>query len=217
MTTVDETGAGSIDRRLTARDHEGRAAHVATVSRTYPTTPEDLWQAVTTADRIRRWFVPVTGDLRLGGRYQLEGNAAGEVTACDAPRSFAATWEFGGNVSWIDVRIEAAGDGATFTLEHTAAIPDGPDEFWQTYGPGAVGVGWDLGLLGLSLHLAHPEAERALEDEAAWATSPEGRAFITASSTAWAESNIAFGTPREAAVAAAERTTLFYTGTPSQD
>jgi hypothetical protein len=23
----------------------------------------------------RRWFLPVTGDLRVGGRFQLEGNA----------------------------------------------------------------------------------------------------------------------------------------------
>ena len=30
-------------------------------------------------ERIPRWFLPVSGDLRLGGRYQLEGNAGGEV------------------------------------------------------------------------------------------------------------------------------------------
>lgn len=212
MSSIDETEAHTIDRALTGGEHEGQPTHVATVARTYPTTPGDLWDAVTTADRIGRWLTPISGDLRLGGRYQLEGNAAGKITACDPPRSFAATWEFGGGISWIAVRIEEAEGGAQVTLEHTAAIPDEPDEFWDTYGPGAVGVGWDLGLLGLSLHLARPEAPRPIEDEAVWATSPEGKAFITASSAAWAQANVAFGTPREAARAAEERTTQFYTG-----
>ena len=33
-------------------------------------------------------------------------------------------------------------------LEHTAVVPE---ERWDQYGPGAVGVGWDQGLLGLAL------------------------------------------------------------------
>jgi hypothetical protein len=39
----------------------------------YPASQSDLWDAVTNADRIPRWFLPVSGDLRLGGHYQLEG------------------------------------------------------------------------------------------------------------------------------------------------
>ncbi|MGW6173304.1 SRPBCC family protein [Arthrobacter sp. NPDC055138] len=212
MSTIDETTAAATDRHLAIEDRDGTRAYIATISRTYPTTTVDLWDAVTTPERIRRWFTPVTGDLRLGGRYQLEGNASGEVTACDAPRSFAATWEFGGGISWIAVRVDEAEGGAKFTLEHTAHATEGSTEFWDTYGPGATGVGWDLGMLGLALHLEKPEAQRSIEDEEAWAGSAEGRAFIKAASAAWGETSMAVGTPREAALAAAERTTRFYTG-----
>ena len=41
-------------------------------------------------------------------------------------------------------------ESTTLVLEHTAIVPD---EMWAQFGPGAVGVGWDGGLLGLSLHL----------------------------------------------------------------
>jgi hypothetical protein len=36
--------------------------------------------------------MPISGDLRVGGRYRLEGNASGTIERWDPPRSFAATW-----------------------------------------------------------------------------------------------------------------------------
>ena len=66
---------GAITREVSARDHDGKPARTVIVSRNYDTTPADLWEAVTTADRIPRWLMPISGDLRLGGRYQLHGNA----------------------------------------------------------------------------------------------------------------------------------------------
>ena len=45
------------------------------LERTYETTIVDLWDAITSAERIPRRFLPISGDLRLGGRYQLEGHA----------------------------------------------------------------------------------------------------------------------------------------------
>jgi uncharacterized protein YndB with AHSA1/START domain len=200
-------------RQLGTVERDGREARVATLSQTYPTTPDDLWDAVTTAERIARWFAPVTGDLRVGGRFQVEDNAAGTVRTCDAPREFTATWEYGGEVSWLAVRVRAEGEGeARLELEHTAVVAD---EWWDQFGPGATGVGWDLGLHGLSLHLANPDAEQPL-DENAWVTSEEGRAFVTGSSEAWARASVAAGTPAEVATAAALRTTAFYTGAPTQ-
>ena len=29
---------------------------------------------------------PISGDLRLGGRYQLQGNAGGEILVCEPPQ-----------------------------------------------------------------------------------------------------------------------------------
>ena len=64
-----------------------------------------------------------------------------------------------------------------------------PEEAWAEYGPGAVGVGWDQGLLGLSLHLRGG----SVEDPMAWQLSTEGREFATRSSEAWGEANRAAG------------------------
>ena len=53
--------------------------------RVFPAPVEDVWDACTTAERIGRWLMPVSGELRLGGRYQLHGNAGGEVLRCEPP------------------------------------------------------------------------------------------------------------------------------------
>ncbi|WP_309132162.1 SRPBCC family protein [Brevibacterium sp.] len=141
MTTPNDPQAAAIDRTLTDGKREGSPTRVATVSRSYPTSPQDLWDAVTDPDRIGRWFTSVTGDLSLGGHYQLKDNAAGTITVCDPPRSFSATWEFGGGISWIMVTVEPEGADARLTIEHSSPVSAEADGFWDTYGPGAVGVG----------------------------------------------------------------------------
>ena len=114
--------------------------------RRYAGTIDEVWDALTNAERIPRWFLPVSGDLRLGGRYQFEGNAGGEITACDPPRMLAVTWEMQADqVSWLTVRLAPAGDRTELELEHVAHVDDA---FWDQFGPGAVGVGWDMGLMG---------------------------------------------------------------------
>lgn len=40
--------------------------------RDYDAPIEELWDALTDPERISRWFLPVSGDYRVGGRYQLE-------------------------------------------------------------------------------------------------------------------------------------------------
>ena len=51
-----------------------------------------------------------------------------------------------------------------------------------------------------------------MPDEAALATSPDGKAFIAGSSEGWAQAAVAAGMDPDAARAAARRTTAFYTG-----
>ena len=99
--------AGNVARAVADREVQGRPAKVVVLAQTYPTDQTDLWDAVTNAERLPRWFAPVTGELREGGRYQVQGNAGGTVTRCDAPKAFDATWEWEGSVSWIEVRPEA--------------------------------------------------------------------------------------------------------------
>jgi uncharacterized protein YndB with AHSA1/START domain len=196
-------------REVGSRTLEAGEARVSTISRVYDAGIEDLWDACTNPERIPRWFLPVSGDLRPGGRYQLEGNAGGTIERCDPPHGFAATWEYGGDVSWIEVRLRPEGERRTrFELEHVAHVSD---DRWAEFGPGATGVGWDLGLTGLWLHLGSGQPVDPREF-AAWSESDEGREFITRSSEAWRDASIAAGTDPAAADAAAARTTAFYTG-----
>ena len=196
----------AVERSVSSLERDGMPACGVTLSRCYATSAEDLWDAVTNAERIPRWFLPVSGNLVRGGRYQLEGNAGGMITACERLSHFALTWEFGENVSWVEVRFFA--DEAShirLKLTHTSLL----SKHWTEYGPGAVGVGWELGLMGLAIHIAQPNEPKP--DEAAFATSPDGKAFITGSSERWGHASVAAGTEPEAAHAAARRTTAFYT------
>ena len=92
-------------------------------------------------------------------------------------------------------------------LEHTAVVPD---DRWAEYGPGAVGVGWDHGLLGLSLHLGGG----SVGDPMAWQLSHEGREFATQSSLAWGVANEAAGADPAATARAVANTTAFYAPEP---
>lgn len=209
ITTISAGQLDDVERRLSVSEEGGRSTVVATMSQVYDTTVEDLWDALTSKERLPRWFAPVSGDLRLGGRYQIEGNAGGTIEECEPPSGFNITWEFGGGISWVGVRVAPEGDGARFTLEHTAK-EDMPNEFWDTYGPGATGVGWDLMFLGLALHLTTGASRPAEGSE--WEQSDSAREFITDASRRWADASVAAGTPEDKARAAERQTTAFYTG-----
>ncbi len=192
---------------------EGRTVRVR---RNYDAPIEDVWDALTNPARIGRWFLPISGDLRLGGRYQFEGNAGGEIVACERPERLLVTWVYGesgdpADVSDVEVRLTSAGQESTvFELAHTAVVPD---EMWEQFGPGAVGVGWDGGLLGLSLHLRGGEA--AIGDREAWPFTEEGREFYRLASEAWGAANRAAGAPEDVVSHNVAATTAFYTTDPT--
>lgn len=199
----------ATSREVISRSKDGKTLRSVVLSRDYATDMADLWDAVTNIDRIPRWFLPITGELKLGGRYQFQGNAGGEVLECDPISHFYITWEFGGGVTWVDVRLSEVAGGTRLVLEHMADSID--DEMWKQFGPGAVGIGWEGGLFGLYRHLAGG-APMTPEEGMAWMLSDEGKAFTRASSEAWIQASIAFGTPEEEARAAGARTTAAYTG-----
>ncbi len=208
MTIDVERHLGGAQRSVTALERDGKPARAVTLTRTYDTDIADLWEAISSVERLPRWFLPVEGDLRPGGRYQLKGNAGGTITRCEPPALLALTWEMFGDVSWVNVELEKKSDNRTrLILTHTAHVSD----HWTQFGPGAAGVGWELGLMGLALHLADPQA---VFDEAEFSTSPQARAFITGSSHAWGEAAIASGEDPGSARRAALATESFYTGLP---
>jgi uncharacterized protein YndB with AHSA1/START domain len=116
---------------------------------------EDVWDAITNAERINRWFLPVSGELRLGGRYQLEGNASGEILRCEPPTMLRVSWIYEDNYSELEVRLRSIGGGATVVeIEHLMRIEDLTGAGMSlSEGLVAAGAGWDLVLDGLGKYL----------------------------------------------------------------
>ncbi len=202
----------AVSRTVGDRVLAAGEARVVRLAQTYRATVDEVWDACTKPERISRWFLPVTGDLRVGGRYALQGNAEGQINTCDAPDGFTATWEFGGDVSWIEVRLSSLGEDSTrFELEHIAHVDDAR---WAEFGPGAVGLGWDGALMGLANHL---QTGASVDQQAAmdWMMSAEGIKMFTLGSQKWMEAQIAAGADAQAAQEAAARTLTAYTGTPA--
>jgi uncharacterized protein YndB with AHSA1/START domain len=184
------------------------AGHVVELRRVYDAPIEEVWDACTDPTKLSRWCMPITGDLRLGGSYQFEGNAGGDITECAPPRRLAVTWEFADDVSLVSVDFDpVAGGGTEVLLRH--AVTD--NDHWATYGPGATGVGWDLTFLGLARFL---RGDRSVADPHVHATSPEAQAFMRRSAREWGDAHTASGVPAATAREAADRTSAAYAPDP---
>ena len=133
----DMNAFGAEFREVGGRMRDGKPTRVVRASRKYPSDQADLWDALTNGDRIPRWFLPISGDLRPGGRYQLDGNAGGTIERCDAPEALDVTWEFERNVSWVFVRLSYEADRSFLTLEHEMLKDEEGEAHWAQYGPGA--------------------------------------------------------------------------------
>ncbi len=207
-----EQQLGEIERQIVSSAWGGKAARTIVAQRSYPTQIEDLWDAIVTPDRLRRWFLPVNGELSEGGTYQLEGNAGGRIIRCEAPHSLAVTWEMHGDVGWVDVTLEEINEQSTrLTLEHMGLESETFLDFWKQFGPGSMGVGWDLTLTSLAEHLIN-ESDTFMSDQTAWIQTGAGRNFLQSSSDRWAVADIAFGTDSKAAHDSGTRSMNFYAG-----
>ncbi|WP_373356370.1 SRPBCC domain-containing protein [Pseudoroseicyclus sp. CXY001] len=198
---------GDVERSVNTLEIDGKAAGAVVLSRRFGTSAGDLWEVLTDPERIPRWFAPVSGELKEGGRFQVEGNAGGQILTCTPPRKLELTWEMQGDVSWVTLELEEVSSEETaFTLVHTAHV----SPFWDQFGPGAVGVGWDGALLGLALHVAEPEAEKP--DAMTFHETPEGRAFLEGAAARWGTADEAAGASPEDANRRAAATRAFYLG-----
>lgn len=198
----------TVQRRVAEGQVPAGPAKVVVLSRRYDAPVEEVWDALTDPERLSRWFLPVSGELRLGGRYQFEGNAGGVVRECEEPTRLVVTWEMGepgpADTSLVEVRLVADDGGTRLDLEHRAQMPP---EMWDQFGPGAVGVGWDGALLGLALHLAGERMDGTQDEIAA---DPAVREFNTAAARQWGLAHRASGADAATADAGAEATTAFY-------
>jgi uncharacterized protein YndB with AHSA1/START domain len=189
----------AIQRQVSRRAADGSEEVSVLLTRRYDAAIEDVWDAITDPDRIKRWMMPISGDLRVGGKFQLEGNAGGEILQCEPPRRLKLT--FGGETSIVEVRLAADGDErTTLELEHTVPI--------EMAGGGAgalyVGPGWDGALMGLGLFLRG----EAVDDPVKAANSPEVQQFSKGSIEAWASEVERSGTATADELAAAKEVSL---------
>lgn len=189
----------AIHREVGKRPVNGSEVIGVLLRRSYPAPIDDVWDAVTDPDRVKRWFLPLSGDLRTGGSFQLEGNAAGDILECAPPRLLKVT--FGGPTSLVELRLSPDGDNDTvFELEHTVPI--------EMAGSGAgalyVGPGWDGALMALDLFL-HGEVAA---DPVAAANSLEALAFSEQSVHAWTAVVEFSGTATTDEIAAATEASL---------
>ena len=103
-------------------------------------TPEKVWQALTTAEFSRKYFsgFAIEADLKVGGAFVARApdgsvHISGEVIECDPPRRLTITW----NVNWPDLveklgvtlvtyEIEPSGESVKLTLiqAHDRPISD---------------------------------------------------------------------------------------------
>ncbi len=174
------------------------ATVVVTVSRRLAAPVEDVWSALTEPDRVRRWFLPLTGDLRAGGTYQLEGNASGDIVSCEPPAHLVIT--FGGASSVVDLRLSADARQSLLEFDHSVTV----EMAGSTAGALYVGPGWDGALVALSQYLEGSLAE----DPTVTAESPESQAFSAESIDAWAAIIQASGTTDADAIAVARKAAL---------
>jgi uncharacterized protein YndB with AHSA1/START domain len=190
-------------------------AYTIEVRRRFDAQVDDVWDAITSPERLSRWLKPITGDLQVGGTFEFDGGEHGDILRCEPPRLLRVSWLFGPDAdAWpgtseVQVRLTPGPTGDTeFELVHAAAVGE---PMFPTYGPGAGGVGWDLHILALARFLADDEP---LEHEE-FQTSPAGREFSQRSAAAWGEAHLAAcGEPGQVA-AAVEATTQFYAPTPT--
>ncbi|MEU5655917.1 SRPBCC family protein [Streptomyces sp. NPDC047737] len=199
-----------VHRQVGTRHVASDEAGTVLLRRTFDAAAPDVWDALTSPERIARWFLPVTGEFRAGGRYQLEGNAGGEILECVPRERLRVSWLFGPDPGFSEVEVRLApanGGGTVFELEHASVLPE---EFRSQYGPGAVGIGWDLALLGLGWHLTG--GGLSPEDAVEWQNSPEAKAFVARSGEEWGRAFAASGADPEIVTATTVATIAFYTG-----
>lgn len=112
------------------------------LSRTLPGPVDRVWQAFTDPGALASWFWPerfattAEVDLRVGGRYRIDGpgagmSVAGEYVAVEPPRRLVFTWRWAGEPeeTLVTVELTPAGAGTDLVLVHERFADDaGRDE-----------------------------------------------------------------------------------------
>ena len=134
---------------------EADGSGVVRVESRYDTTPEDLWEALTSPGRVARWLGEVSGDLRPGGTFSATWTSTwtgtGLVEVCEPPRRLRARMsedEEGASEVVVEATLTPQDDGVLLVVEERG-LPLGNLP--------AYGAGWQVHLEDLGHHLAGTE------------------------------------------------------------
>lgn len=170
-----------IDIGWTSREVTRDDETVAVVlRRDFPSPVDDVWDALTDPERLKRWFFPVSGDLRPGGTFATEGGAGGTILTCEKPLLKVT---YGDETSIVTVTLTAKDDATTLELTHSVPVAmaqSGAGALW-------VGPGWDEAFLALELFVTGEEVRGPATPKYGQATVAAWVAAIEASGTATAE------------------------------
>ena len=120
-----------------------RLGHAVRMERTFAATAEDVFDAWTSPEVMRRWFHPAPDwetpeaevDLRVGGRVRVvmrkpdgtEAEADGEFTLIDRPHRLGMTWTFDdepSNEQLIELSFSESEGSTTVLLVNTGISTD---------------------------------------------------------------------------------------------
>jgi uncharacterized protein YndB with AHSA1/START domain len=177
-----------------------------TVTRLFDISSDSLWNASTRANELTRWFLPISGTLYEGGRYEIQDTASGLIRECRPKTFVSATWEYGPDTSWLELRFVPRNSQTELTFKHIAHVTVSQ---WTQFGPGALGIFWDLAFMRLADYLAGA-LQHDRSDMMSWAVSIEGYKFMLLSSQAWCAANISAGADPAWAQQAADRAMTAY-------
>ncbi|WP_158895621.1 SRPBCC family protein [Amycolatopsis anabasis] len=140
----------TVTREIGTRNIAGSAGCSVRIRRNFPAPIETVWKACTTREQINLWFLPVTGDLRVGGKYQLESYAEGEILRCEAPDLLSVTMAFQGGPGEAELRLTGgSGDETVLQFEHAMVFDTAA---WSAIAP-EIGAAWEVALKYLDVHL----------------------------------------------------------------
>lgn len=124
------------------------AQQTVSLAREYRATPEEVWHAITTRERIARVLGTVTGPMPTAAGDVFHVDIGGgrvrraELVSCDAPRALSYVWWSGDDdPGSVRIRLTATDAGTRVSITHDRLRPH-----WT----GGYGAGWEASLAALA-------------------------------------------------------------------
>lgn len=106
---------------------------IVTLTSVYPTSVEDLWDAITTPERLARWFGNVEPDAdnpRLfRGDLITTWSGTIEVIECERPRVLRTTFSDEDGTGPVTATLESVPNGAKLIIEERGVPADNLDAY----------------------------------------------------------------------------------------